>query len=846
MPEQKLPHLLASGFTWEATYQSPITGGPRRPKISRGRATHGAKLLRQLRRLVRELPDIMALRRENELPVHAGIAVALEIKPKGALDFKGLEWKREGFEVLSVLENAESEVVVLHVPDGRIGALEKRIQDYLNKDARSGKPRNLALVNAIENIRRAAFDDFWTDEDPPPEDSVESWFQVWLRADRRRGQVVRDAFEELGERFGLEVEKGFVTFPGRVVVAVHATREAIQQAAELLDMVAEIRSVASTAQFFLSELKPYEQNDWVRSLVERSVFVTGSKRNRITLLDTGVNNGHPLLATALADDDMHAYDPTWGATDHDGHGSEMAGLLLYGDLTSPLADDQPVEVTHRLESVKILPPNGENPPHIYGAITEESAFRVEAMAPRARRIFAMMTTSEGAISGEPSEWSATIDQLAYGLPALEIGVDEQEDRDDATPRLYVLATGNVSWPKWAGYPTSNTMASAENPSQAWNALTVGAGTSLTEIDGAQYPGQRVIARRGDLAPASRTAMLWKKEWPHKPDVVAEGGNGSVDSAANVTVGPESLRMLTTSANITRTLLSETGDTSAATAEVARLCAQLSHQYPEFWPETIRALVVHGARHTPAMRSSLRVQPTMQDKYNLLRTYGYGLIQPDVSSFSETYRSTVVLQETIAPYRKDNGSVKLGQMLLHKLPWPNEELLDNSESQVSLRVTLSYFIEPNPSRRGWQSKFRYASFGLRFALKGATETEQEFVERVNALERDDDDEAAHGDPDLQGWTFGPMLRTKGSIHMDVWTGTAAELASKGQIAVFPVGGWWKDWAEARQWDTEVRYSLVLSLEVAEDVSADLYTPIKTQIEAATVALKIAVDDGSTEG
>ncbi|WP_220376531.1 S8 family serine peptidase, partial [Klebsiella michiganensis] len=184
-------------------------------------------------------------------------------------------------------------------------------------------------------------------------------------------------------------------------------------------------------------------------------------------------------------------------------------------------------------------------------------------------------------------------------------------------------------------------------------------------------------------------MLWKKEWSHKPDVVAQGGNGSLDAAANVTVGPESLRMLTTSNNIARTLLAETGDTSAATAEVARLCAQLSHKYPDFWPETIRALVVHGARYTPAMRSSLRVQPTTQDKYTLLRTYGFGLIQPDVSAFSEAYRSTVVLQETITPYREVNGSARLGQMLLHELPWPGEELQDLAETEVSLRVTLSY-------------------------------------------------------------------------------------------------------------------------------------------------------------
>ncbi|MFX7961240.1 hypothetical protein ABTK60_20335, partial [Acinetobacter baumannii] len=82
--------------------------------------------------------------------------VALEIKPKGALDFQGIEWKKDRIEVLSVIEHPDSEIVVLHVPDGHIGALERRIQAYLEKNAKSGKPQNLALVNAIENIRRAA------------------------------------------------------------------------------------------------------------------------------------------------------------------------------------------------------------------------------------------------------------------------------------------------------------------------------------------------------------------------------------------------------------------------------------------------------------------------------------------------------------------------------------------------------------------------------------------------------------------------------------------------------------------------------------------------------------------
>ncbi|WP_200819019.1 hypothetical protein [Caballeronia telluris] len=38
--------------------------------------------------------------------------------------------------------------------------------------------------------------------------------------------------------------------------------------------------------------------------------------------------------------------------------------------------------------------------------------------------------------------------------------------------------------------------------------------------------------------------------------------------------------------------------------------------------------------------------------------------------------------------------------------------------------------------------------------------------------------------------------------------------------FPVGGWWKDWKEARQWGTEARYALAVSLKVADNIDADI--------------------------
>ena len=165
--------------------------------------------------------------------------------------------------------------------------------------------------------------------------------------------------------------------------------------------------------------------------------------------------------------------------------------------------------------------------------------------------------------------------------------------------------------------------------------------------------------------------------------------------------------------------------------------------------------------------------------------------------------------------------------MHALPWPVAELERIADKTVALRVSLSYFVEPNPSRRGWQSKFRYQSHGLRFAVKGSTESEERFGQRINKLERDEreegDDEAL-GDPDLAHWFLGAQLRSRGSIHSDVWSGNAAQLLAKSHIAVFPVGGWWKDWKDSERHATQVRYALVVTLEVLEDIDVDLYTPI----------------------
>jgi hypothetical protein len=167
--------------------------------------------------------------------------------------------------------------------------------------------------------------------------------------------------------------------------------------------------------------------------------------------------------------------------------------------------------------------------------------------------------------------------------------------------------------------------------------------------------------------------------------------------------------------------------------------------------------------------------------------------------------------------------------------------------VSLRVTLSYFVEPNPSRRGWRRRYAYASHSLRFDLKAPRETDADFVARVNRAagqEESSDGGPAEGYfmPRPSGgnarWLIGPNQRNTGSLHQDVWDGYGAELAACDKVAVYPVGGWWKNNARKDRVDLPIRYALLISLATREQ-GVDLYTPIANELR---VPVPVAIPSG----
>ena len=822
----QLPHLFLSDTAHTEPYTPPAAGGRPFRLPSRQRQQHGQRLLTHFDQLRQQAEEVFA--EQNALGIDAGngIYIQFESEPDFELKFESLEAIRSGIELLTVQQRDNITYATIFVPEGKMELLVRKISDYLDtsKDSEKGRPRNQKLVESVSSISHAMLTALWTDDpDTLPTEEETIWWEVWLRAGTDPSSFA-DFFREHAGQMDLLVSPEEIRFPDRTVLAVYGTKPQMSRSVKLLNCVAELRRAKECADFFTA-MGAGEQYAWVHAALE-DIEHAGQDAPSICILDTGINNAHPLLQPALDDGDMHTCHPLWLSTDHYGHGTEMAGLALYGDLTQQLAFAGPLRLTHRLESVKIKPPSGENPPHLYGDITAEAIARAETQAPGRQRITCMaVTATDSRDRGKPSSWSAAIDKLCAGNE--EIG-----------PRMIILSAGNTDPNFRHLFPDSNINdPGIHDPGQSWNGVTVGAYTEKNFIDPDQYPAWQTVAPPGDISPASTTSLTWQRPWPLKPDIVMEGGNMAIDPASGNADYVDSLGLLTTNWRFAiERPLTLTGDTSAATALAARMAAILQAMYPDSWPETIRALLIHSANWSESMLERFAPLRTRRQVENLLRYCGFGVPQMENAVWSAQNELTLIAQDSLQPFNRDGSRYTTKDLNIHRIPWPVDALQELGEVPVEMRVTLSYFIEPNPARRGWGRKYSYASHGLRFDVKRPLESLDNFRTRINRAAWDEETGNAGGAPQDPQWMLGPQLRKLGSIHSDIWKGTAAELSQRGYIAVYPVIGWWRENPRHRRWNSQARYSLVISIK-APEVDVELYTTIENMIQQP-VAIEIS--------
>lgn len=807
---RNLPHIVVGGVGASREFKARGGGSSKHPSDVNNRSQHAQALLS----LLDNLPDVHA----EQLPglyLHIG-GRSGEIMITKSLDTSGLELL--SVRAPDVANRQAGEATVFATPDG-LQNLKKKITEFETEDHKKTKrPKNADLVQSLGLIVEAGLRALWrSPQSRFPEGEGAATWEIWVERDN--AETFKRQAEALGVTFGPDQ----LEFPEEIVFVVSSKPDVLAQAVRRLGTVRALAAPAATTAFF-DGMPVEEQLEWTQSLQEKVRFNGAVDGQYLTLLDTGITLGHPLITPALSRADRHVADPAWGFEDVHGHGTQLAGLALYGDMTFALQAIAKRDINFRLESVKIIPDAGENDYELLGAITQRAVNAVESHANR-RRVFVMASTTEKDTphDGAPTSWSTAIDQLAYGTGTLQ-------------KRLIVISAGNTDQQRFLGRPYLQVCDDPENeieaPAQAWNAIAVGAYT----IKDVLPPPQRAVAPAGDLSPSSRTAS-WSSTWPIKPDVVLEGGNWA-HYPAPPPLRHDALSLLTTDHRYPQRAFTQVYDTSASTALAGKGIADLWADYPNLWPETIRGLYVGSARWTPQMRSHLGNRPVpLKGSYEpLFRRYGYGV--PDIGRArrSASNALTLIIQDVITPYKpgkKGSQAHAHNEFRLFELPWPVKALRALGPAEVRLRVTLSSFIDPNPSEAFRGSRYRYASHNLRFKLSRPNDNPGVFATRVSAaIEADPDDGPVVEEED--GWSFGSNRRDVGSLHIDELICPATDLAKRNLIAVHPVTGWWKAKATPNPENRSVRFALIVEID-SEHLQTDLYTEVVQTIATRNLTL-----------
>lgn len=559
-------HLKIEGYSTSNSYKTPqsVGGDEKFLKQERDRAIHGNFLLQKIHAIkhefeIEEIENSSLLKDEViYLEFESDWGYPLMFDSFDSSGFQILNIKKEERKVSDETEFRYSLVVV--IKEGDISNFIKKIEDYITgnfiktdrvtkEKIDSGNPLNQKFIGNIDDVKRAILKAFWVDAqfyDFPNEDEV-IWWEVWFRKNENYKEKLVDVQNNL-ELFECQMGKSEIVLADHIVKLVKGTANQLSKSLLPLDNLAELRKPQEIPNFILhKDISTESKNEYLADLLKRTESKLDDNSVLICLLDTGVNNQHPLLKNFLPDSHLYTYNSAWGTNDSNpfgGHGTGVAGLVLYGDLTDVLSSTENIQIYHGLESFKIFF-NSSDDERFDGPKFEDAVSSPKIDRPNNQRVFCLTVTRENKFKGRPSCASATIDKLCFGK--------------EFEQQLFIVSGGNVQINKHDDYPKVNFDETIHDPAQAYNAITVG---TFTRKDKTYFDkGYKPLAEYGAMAPSNSTSLLFDKNWANKPDVVFEGGNSSTDG---IFVSDHSdLKLISTDAEFKKFVFTPFGDTSGA-------------------------------------------------------------------------------------------------------------------------------------------------------------------------------------------------------------------------------------------------------------------------------------------
>lgn len=722
------PHLhLALRGTYEPLFQ----GGPRdNPEIDANRADpkfHASRIrgiLERMRQIDEELRKLRVQHGLPSIPADKGFLLKL---PEGvdvdqlvrALGVELVSETEEGLMLVSSadLEFAKLEQVLRQFEVGERGGGygaslldiyeqsddERRLRNILAPEVLAMWPLDNATVYTFDlGIQTATStrDVKWPTKRRKKNETDEDFLQRWeAERDKAREQHSMEWDEKAEARlnelhpflqhYGGEIissmisdpahegEHGIV-FPDSVQVRVRMNgagfRDVILNFAHLFEATLPPELQRETTE------RPAKQDE-----PEFVVHVPTNDAATVCVIDSGIQEEHRWLKPAIdaatsrcflpgvAVDDVADY------VDPQGHGTRVAGAVLYPDQI-PISGE--VEPVAWIQNARVL--NADN--KLPDALTpEEYLQQVVAhfhAAPRFTKIFNhSINANVPCPKQRMTSWAAKLDQLSHEQEVLFIQSAGNQHRldngDQANTGLSAHLDANRQPPD---HQLEASMRVA-NPAQSLHALTVGSISDAVFDDA----NARSFAT-GEHQPSGFSRAGYGEPWSVvKPEVVEIGGDlvYSKNPPRNVRPHTEvSVELLNSTMHGAPSYSKDGAGTSFAAPKVAHIAAHLQNLFPASSPLLYRALIVQSARWPNWAENEA-------DKDKVLKLIGYGL--PSLERATTNSESRVTL---ITP---DAETLPSKQLHLYTIRIPDELRNAALEARIRIDVTLAYTALPRRTR-----------------------------------------------------------------------------------------------------------------------------------------------------
>jgi hypothetical protein len=383
----------------------------------------------------------------------------------------------------------------------------------------------------------------------------------------------------------------------------------------------------------------------------------GDSAPAICIIDSGIVEGHPLLAHSIVSARSKTYPATLGhpvpaaGTQAARHGTGVAGVTLYGDIARCVTS-KTFEPAASIINARILDDNVELDPDRMPFVREI----VEDLAGGCR-----------------------IFNLSFGLEPSTTALSPYASDLDALARehdaIFVVSAGNLH-PRWQ-YPDPAKLPphpeylledgrAVLQPAEALNALTVGSISTGNE----PYPATPTIrgaAGKRCPSPFTRSGALRNVL---KPDLVEEGGDLAIDAQLGWSSSNAGLRIPTTGPEFARgKLFTYTEGTSIAAPKIAHLAARVLGGMADASANLVRALLVNSA--------SLPEGAQSYPKAVAMKLCGFGVPDLDRTLYCTDRRATLYFA----------GEIAVDAVLLFDIPVPPE--LSDSRGRKRITVTVAY-------------------------------------------------------------------------------------------------------------------------------------------------------------